>query len=89
MLQDLSTPLYVLFGAACVTLLTRVRWPKVPLPQIWWPRFKVQTEHQICHGIRVTDIVLSVSGQRRRGTNAGNSQPAFEGAVYLVWKRKK
>jgi hypothetical protein len=89
MLQDLSSPLYVLLGATLVTLLTRIPWPKVALPRISWPKIKVQTERRTCHGIRVTDIVLSVSGQRRRGTNTGNSEPAFEGAVYLVWKRKK
>lgn len=88
MLQDISTPLCVLFGAALVTLLTRLPWPKVPLPPFSWPRIKVQTERQTCDGIRVTDIMLSVSGQRRQRTNAGNSEPKFEGAVYFVWKRK-
>jgi hypothetical protein len=89
MLQDISTPLYVLFAAAFVTLLTRLPWPKVPLPQFSWPRIKVQTERQTCDGTRITDVMLSVSGKGRQKASAGNAEPKFEGAVYFVWKRKK
>jgi len=79
MFSDLSSPLYVLTGAAFFTLLTYVPWPKI----------RLQTERQTCHGIQVTDIMLSISGQRRSRTGAGNDTADFEGAIYIIWKKRK
>jgi hypothetical protein len=88
MLSDLATPFYVLIGAALFAVLARVRWPNVRWFSIPRPRISVQTERQTCQGIQVTDVALSFSGWRTRTADLANTEPRFEGTVYIVWKRK-
>ena len=88
MLPDLATPFYVLIGAALFVLLARVRWPNVRWSSIPLPKIRVQAERQTCQGIRVTDVALSFSGWGTQTADLGNTEPRFEGTVYIVWKRK-
>jgi hypothetical protein len=48
----------------------------------------MQTVHQTCQGIRVTDVALSFSGGEPPQAGAATPQPKFEGTLYFVWKRK-
>ena len=84
MLSGLPTPYYLVFGIAILTLLTRLPRPKLPWLHIPWPKFKLQTEHQTSDGIKVTDVMLSVSGRK-----PGSSQREFEVAAYFVLKNRK
>ncbi len=76
MLSNLTSSLYVLSGAAFLTAMTWVRWPKI----------RMQMQSQNLNGIHVTDITLCVSRQRR---STSDDVPHFESAVYWVIKRKK
>jgi hypothetical protein len=87
MFPSLPTRLSTLLGAGVFARRVRTARPKARW-RISWPKIKMQTVSQTCHGIRVTDIALSFSGWDRRQPGAGTAQPKFEGTVYLVWKRK-
>ena len=69
MLSNLTNSLYVLSGAAFLTALTWVRWPKI----------RMQMQSQNLNGIRVTDITFCVSRQRR---STNDDVTDFESAVY-------
>ena len=84
MLSDLSSPIYVVFGAALIALFTRLPRLKIPTLYASWPKIKLQTERQTCGEVQVTDIMLSISGRRPR-----DSDPKFEFAAYFVLKRRK
>ena len=87
MFPSLPTRLGTLLGGGVFarrvrTARSKARW------RISWPKIKMQTVSQTCHGIRVTDIALSFSGWDRPQADTCTPQPKFEGTVYLVWKRK-
>jgi hypothetical protein len=84
---DYSTRLSARLGSGILARLARVPRLRRRLPSISWPRIKIQTVRQSCHGVSVTDVALSFSG-REPPAGSGNSQPKFEGTLYLVWKRK-
>jgi hypothetical protein len=78
MLSDFSSSLCVWFGAALLTLLTWLRWPKI----------RLQTQSQSCHGVRMTDVMMTVSDQDQRRPDFGTGTPKFEVAVYIVIKNR-
>ena len=84
---EYSTRLSARLGSGILARLARVSRPKRRLPQISWPRIRVQTVRQSCQGVSVTDVALSFSGWEAPASS-GNPQPKFEGTLYLVWKRK-
>jgi hypothetical protein len=84
---DHSTRLSARLGSGILARLARVPRLKRRLPWIPWPKIRIQTVRQSCHGVSVTDVALSFSGWEPPA-NSGNSQPKFEGMLYLVWKRK-
>ncbi|MBU6457786.1 MAG: hypothetical protein KGK16_09220 [Bradyrhizobium sp.] len=79
MLPDISSSLYVIFGAAFFALLTQIRWPKI----------RLQTERQSGVGVRVTDVMLSVAEPAPHGARIVPAEPKFECSVYIVWKTRK
>jgi hypothetical protein len=87
MFPSLPTRFSTLLGAGIFARRVRTPRPKARW-RISWPKIKMQTVRQTCHGIRVTDIALSFSGWDRPQAGTGMTQPKFEGTVYLVWKRK-
>jgi hypothetical protein len=84
---DYSTRLSARLGSGILARLARVPRLKRRLLAISWPKIRIQTVRQSCQGVRVTDVALSFSG-REPPASSGNPQPKFEGALYLVWKRK-
>jgi hypothetical protein len=88
MFSDLSARLSTLLGTGASARRARPPRLKARWPRISWPRIKMQTVRQTCHGIRVTDVALSFSGWEPPQAGTGNPQPRFEGTVYFVWKRK-
>ena len=87
MFPSLPTRLSTLLGAGVFARRARTAQPKARW-RISWPKIKMQTVSQTCHGIRVTDIALSFSGWDRPQAGTSTTQPKFEGTVYFVWKRK-
>jgi hypothetical protein len=87
MFSDLSSSIYLLSGAALVTLLTFIRRPKIHWAKIQWPKIRLQTQSQNHGSIHVTDIKLSVCGQGRSRTGLRGRIPKFELAVYVVFKK--
>jgi hypothetical protein len=84
---DHSTRISARLGSGILARLAQVPRLKPRLPQISWPKIRMQTVRQSCQGVRVTDVALSFSGWEPRA-GGGNPQPKFEGTLYLVWKRK-
>lgn len=79
MLPNISSSLYVVFGAAFLALLAQIRWPKI----------RLQTERQKGGDVRVTDVMLSVAEPASRGDRIAAAEPKFECSVYIVWKTRK
>jgi hypothetical protein len=73
MMLDVSDLLYVLSGAAFLTLISRNRWFD----------FCAAAKRQIVGNIQVIDISLCISIWKRR---LGRKTPRFELSVYLVLK---
>ncbi len=84
---DHSTWLSARLGSGIFARLARVPRLKRYLPRISWPKIRIQTVRQACQGVSITDVALSFSGWEAPASS-GNPQPKFEGALYLVWKRK-
>jgi len=84
---DYSTRLSARLGSGILARLARAPRLKRRLPWISWPKIRMQTVHQSCQGVSVTDVALSFSG-RQPPASGGDPQPKFEGTLYLVWKRK-
>jgi hypothetical protein len=84
---DHSTRLSARFGSGFLARLARVPRLKRRLPQISWPKIRMQTVRQSFQGVSVTDVALSFSSWESPGSSS-NPQPKFEGTLYLVWKRK-
>jgi len=79
MLPYISNSLCVVFGAAFLTLLASIRWPKI----------KLQAERQSGGGVRITDLMLSVADPAQRNSRIVQPEPKFECSVYIVWKTRK
>ena len=79
MLPYISNSLYVVFGAAFLTLLTQIRWPKI----------RLQTERQNGAGVRITDVMLSVADPAQRSARVATAEPKYQCSVYIVWKTRK
>jgi hypothetical protein len=88
MFPYLSTRLSTLLGGGVSSRRARTPRAKARWPRMYWPRIRMQTVHQTCHGIRVTDVALSFSGGEPPQAGAATPQPKFEGTLYFVWKRK-
>jgi hypothetical protein len=84
---EYSTRLSARLGSGILARLARVPRLKRRLPRISWPKIRLQTIRQSCQGVSVTDVALSFTGWKPPASS-GNSQPKFEGTLYLVWKRK-
>jgi hypothetical protein len=84
---DYSTRLSARLGSGILGRLTRVPRLKRRLPRISWPKIRMQTVRQSCQGVSVTDVALTFEGWQPPA-DSDNHQPKFEGALYLVWKRK-
>ncbi len=84
---DHSTRLSARLGSGILARLAQVPRLKRRLPRISWPKIRMQTVRQTCHGVSVTDVAFSFSGWEPP-TSSGNPQPKFEGTLYFVWKCK-
>ena len=84
---DHSTRLSTRSGSGIIARLARLPRLKRRLPRISWAKIRLQTVRQSCQGVSVTDVALRFTGWEPPASS-GNSQPKFEGTLYLVWKRK-